>query len=214
MKEKRNGRPSTETDTDSDLSLPTIPGMPGQDLDEFNPEKLRLSQAFNEMAPTKKLITSIPVHRPNKQTFVRCHPAEEYWFPAGVLDMSDDNETYIVAPSLHDSLNQEIVAKRLVTSITRQGVLFLWPIRLPGADGKLDEWNRVAGEAAKLAITNWVRLVPNRALGSYEISMAMGNLPEPEWPDLPVGEILKIAFKDKLISDHDHPVLRNLRGQV
>ena len=128
--------------------------------------------------------------------------------------MSDDNETYIVAPSLHDSLNQEIVAKRLVTSITRQGVLFLWPIRLPGADGKLDEWNRVAGEAAKLAITDWVRLVPNRALGSYEISMAMGNLPEPEWPDLPVGEILKIAFKDKLISDHDHPVLRNLRGQV
>ena len=182
--------------------------------DEFSPEKLRLSQSFQEMTPTKKLIVSIPVHRPNKQTFVRCHPDEDYWFPAGVLEMTDDRETYIVAPSLHESLSQEIVAKILVTSITSQGVLFLWPIRLPKPDGKLDEWNRVAREAAQLAIHKWLRLIPNQSLGSYEIRVAEGALPEPDWPNLLFNEILRIAFKDKLIQTHDHPVLQSLRGQV
>ena len=35
-----------------------------------------------------------------------------------------------------------------MTAINRQGVLFLWPIRLPGADGKIDDWSRSAMDAA------------------------------------------------------------------
>ena len=39
-------------------------------------------------------------------------------------------------------------------------------------------------------------------------------LPEPEWPELSLRELLRIAFKDKMIDDLGHPVLRKLRGEV
>jgi hypothetical protein len=37
---------------------------------------------------------------------------------------------------------------------------------------------------------------------------------EPEWPEVPFGELLRIAFRDRLIESLDHPVLRRLRGEI
>jgi hypothetical protein len=52
------------------------------------------------------------------------------------------------------------------------------------------------------------------SLGAYEVFEATGELPEPQWPELPFSQILQIAFKDKYIDSLDHPVLRKLRGEV
>jgi hypothetical protein len=59
---------------------------------------------------------------------------------------------------------------------------------------------------------NWVRIVPNMSLGGYELYIASAALPEPEWPDLKLSELLRIAFKDKFIRSPDHPVVEKLRG--
>jgi hypothetical protein len=40
------------------------------------------------------------------------------------------------------------------------------------------------------------------------------DLPDPEWPEVSFQEILKIAFKDKIIQSIDHPVIQRLRGCV
>ena len=40
------------------------------------------------------------------------------------------------------------------------------------------------------------------------------SIPDPEWPDLSLGEILKIAFRDYYIDTPDHAVIKRLRGQV
>ena len=39
-------------------------------------EGLRLSQDFTSMAGVKKLITTVPVRKPDRQSFVRVHPDE------------------------------------------------------------------------------------------------------------------------------------------
>ena len=88
------------------------------------------------------------------------------------------------------------------------------PIRMPGEDGRLDRWNASALEAAESARSSWVRVVSNRDLRAYEVSEATGKLPDPEWPDLSFEEILRIAFKDRYITELDHPVVRRLRGEV
>jgi hypothetical protein len=49
--------------------------------------------------------------------------------------------------------------------------------------------------------------------GMYDVHEATADLPEPEWPAAPFQELIKLAFKDKLIADPDHPVLRQLRGE-
>jgi hypothetical protein len=101
-----------------------------------------------------------------------------------------------------------------LTAINRQGVLFLWPIRLPGADGRLDEWSRTALEAADRASRGWVRVAANMSLGAYDVYEAAGQLGEPEWPTEPFKELLRVGFKGRLIDTLDHPVLRRLRGEV
>ena len=67
-------------------------------------------------------------------------------------------------------------------------------------------------EAAQLAQTQWIRVAANMSLGGYETFIATGDLPEPEWPDKTMQEIMDIAFKDRYISSTDHPVVRRLRG--
>ena len=54
-----------------------------------------------------------------------------------------------------------------------------------GRLGKHNEWHRSAAEAAELAMKRWLRLTANMSLGAYEVFEATGDLPEPEWPDLP-----------------------------
>ena len=63
--------------------------------------------------------------------------------------------------------------------LSRQGVPFIWPVRLPGPDGKLDPWNTSALEAVGLAQKQWVRVSANKSLGAYDVHVATGTLPEP-----------------------------------
>jgi hypothetical protein len=59
-----------------------------------------------------------------------------------------------------------------------------------------------------------VRVTSNMSLGAYEIFEATGELPEPNWPELPFSEILKIAFRDHIVDRSDHPLIKRLRGAV
>ena len=60
----------------------------------------------------------------------------------------------------------------------------------------------------------WVRVQSNRSLGAYEIYEAAAPWGDPEWPDVQFKDLLKIAFKDRLIDTADHPVLKRLRGEA
>ena len=52
------------------------------------------------------------------------------------------------------------------------------------------------------------------SLNAYDIDVAMGAFPDPIWPSVTFPELLKIAFKGRMIEDLDHPVLRRLRGEI
>ena len=180
---------------------------------EFNPEKLRLSQDFGAAFGVKKVLTNVPVRRPDKQWFVRVHPGEGWHLEVAIIEMKEDNENFIVDPKIAPELAHEAVAKVLFTAITRQGLVFLWPVRLPGPDGKLDDWNRSALQAVERAREDWVRVVANKQAGGYELMRATGSLPEAEWPqDLTFADVLGIAFKGRVIKSLDHPVLKKLQG--
>ena len=128
--------------------------------------------------------------------------------------MKEERETFLLDPEIRPHLPGEIVPVALFTTVNRQGVLTLWPVRLPGEDGRHDEWSRSALEAVETAKSRWIRVVANMSLGAYEIYEASANLPEPEYPDHTFREILEIAFKDRFIRGLDHPVVRRLRGEV
>jgi hypothetical protein len=176
--------------------------------------KLRLSQDFAATLGVKKLLTTVPVRKPSGQEFIRVHPGETYRLPTTVLELKDEREMYLVARELWGELPGELKPVALYTTVNRQGVVFLWPVRLPSEDGRIDEWNRSALEAAERAAQRWVRVKANMSLGAYEIFEATGNLPEPKWPDCDFKTLLETAFKVRYIDSVDHPVIRRLRGEA
>lgn len=184
------------------------------DPKKFNLEDLRLSQDFASQVGVKKALLTVPVRKPSRQDFVRVRNDETWRLATAVLEFKDDRETFVVAPDVQRELPGELVPTMLFTAITRQGIVFIWPVRLPGPDGRHDEWNRSALEAAHLAMTNWVRVASNRSLGAYEVFQATAALPEPEWPEEGFEQVFGVAFKDHYIDSVDHPAVRRLRGDV
>jgi hypothetical protein len=196
--------------------LQVVPGTKGPEtdnLDPFAPENLRLDPSLTEGAGVKKLLTTIPVKKPGRQVFFRVHPEYREMFP--IVELKDDREECIVVKELVPELATEIVHKQLCLAITRQGTLFFLPLRLPGPDGKDMEWWRSLREHAKRAQTHWIRVISNQELGAYECLQASDTLSEPEWPspnEYSFWDLVKIAFKDYLITDLNHPVVKRLRG--
>ena len=179
----------------------------------FNPEALRLSNDFGSVAGVKKLITTVPVRKPNKQDWFRVHPDESYRMNLGVIELKDDQEVYAVAPGLHSELADQMEPVTLYTCVQRQGTIFLWKVRLPSTDGKSHSaWDSAHG-AAQRAMRKWTQMSWNASLGAYDVFEAAGIPDDPKWPDEPFERLLETAFRGKLIDSLEHPVVRRLRGE-
>ncbi len=181
--------------------------------DPFDPANLRLDQSFTETVGVKKLRLTIPVRKPSPQDFVRVHPDPTYRENFPIIELKDEREEYIVTAALVPELANEFVTKTLFTAINRQGTLFLWPVRLPPPDGKNLEWWRSAREAAEMAMSSWVRVKANMNMGAYDIFRAETAISDPVWPEEGFWDLIKVAFRDHLITTLDHPVIKRLRGQ-
>jgi hypothetical protein len=175
-------------------------------------ESLRLSQDFERGGGAEKVLTTIPVRKPGKTEFVRVHP--EHHFETLLLDLKEEHESYLILPVLRNDVASIAHPVSLRLAISRLRVLFVWPLRLPGADGRLNSWHQSAWEGAELAKQRWIRMAANMPLGAYDIFRGQENLSEPEWPDKPFEEILNVAFRGRVIEAHDHPVLKRLRGEI
>jgi hypothetical protein len=171
-----------------------------------------LSQDFVETAGVKKLLTTVPVRKPSSQDYIRVNPDPNYRMTIAAIELKEDREIYLLLPAVAQQIPNEFVMYTLYTAVNRQGVVHLWPVRLPKPDGRINEWHRSAAEAAELAMKRWVRVRANMALGAYEIFEAASTIPEPTWPGHSFQELVKIAFRDRLITNLDHPVIRRLRG--
>ena len=182
---------------------------------EYKPpdfSKFALSQNFGAQIKVTKRLTTVPVRKPSKTQWFRIHP--EYKLDALLLKYGDNGEDYYFMKSpLASQLGDLAQAFKLVVGVDRQGVVFVWPLRLPDAD-RPSAWHLSALEAASHAEVQWTRIQANMSLGAYEIHTAEGITDEPKWPEMSMNEILDIAFKGKIILDLNHFVLKQLRGEA
>ena len=185
---------------------------PAAEPDPFDLNYLRLDQSFIESGGVKKLVTTVPVRKPNPQDFVRVHADPAYRLALAVIELRDDREIYLLPPPIAQQLPGEYATATLYTTINRQGVVHLWPVKLPGSDGKIIEWHRSAAEAAEKAMERWIRVKANMSLGAYDIFEASATIPDPQWPALSYQELLRVAFKDRYVNSLDHSVVKRLRG--
>jgi hypothetical protein len=178
-------------------------------------EALRLSPEAAAVAGASEILSHVPIRKPNRHEFFRTQPnAETMWLSTRVFVDREEKEVFFVTPSMREALVGEIKPVLLVTTITRQSVLLLWPLTLPTEDTRRSGWFDSARDAAELAKTKWTRMAANMSLGGYRIYQAEGQLSEPVWPDKTMNQIMEIAFRDRIVDSQNHPVIRRLRGRT
>ena len=105
-----------------------------------NLSALRLDQSYADTVGVKKLLTTVPVRKPNRQEFVRVHPDPAYRLtPAAIIEVKEDREVYLVMPDMAPILPGEFSTVTLLTTINRQGTLHIWPVKLPTPEGRQNE---------------------------------------------------------------------------
>ena len=114
--------------------------------DPFDLSKLRVSQDFLEATHVKKLLTTVPIRKPGPQDFFRVHPSPKYREIFAFVELKDDRELYIANLAAVPELQADAYIATLFTAITRTNVLFMWPVRVPAADGRVNGWHQSAAE--------------------------------------------------------------------
>ena len=51
-------------------------------------------------------------------------------------------------------------------------------------------------------------------VGAYDVYVAEGTLPEPEWPAHDMDALVQVAFRGKIITSLDHPVVQSMLGRA
>ncbi len=205
---------------DDEFELPPPPPPPPEQAeppvapDPFDPARLRLHQDYAVTGGVQRHMVSLPVRKPTKEEWVRACPGEQYTLDTLVLELKDAREVYLIDPALRDELAGEptVGVRRLVLTVNRSGSLFIWPLRLP-TEGKTDRWAESALLAVEAARSRWVRVRSDMKVGAYEYWTPFTPPPEPVWPEIGMGEALRLAFRSTYIDSLDHPVLRRLQGR-
>jgi hypothetical protein len=194
---------------------PTHPAAPAAPPDPFDPAALHLGADYSEGLGVRKVISTIPVRKPNKSEWFQVRPGPQWRLQTAILEVEAgvDRAVYLVTKDLWADLSGEISPALVLTCTNRAGDLFLWRVKLPGPDGRTNTWTESALRIAQAAETTWCRMVADTTNGHYTHFEPAAELPEPKWPDgLDFHQILKIAFRDKFIDSADHAILRALRG--
>ncbi len=192
---------------DSDQNKPASTMVDGVDV-----SSLMLKPDASDEVPVKSVLANIRVDRPPQDTFFRVHP--ELQARLGMIRDGESRESYCVAPSLHAELAKDPAMRiwHCVTALTKQNGLYLWPLTTREPDR--NPWTATAWEGMRRACTNWVRMMSDQRNSCYNILEAEANLGEPKWPSEDMTEIIAVAFRGRVITDINHPKLRELRGSV
>lgn len=220
-----NGHSATATSLiESQISVEdeTQPSAPDSIIhnssNPFDLKSLRVNADFAGSIGVTRQLLKVPVRKPNKQEFFRVRQGEDWQVMTYAIELKEEQEVYLIAPHLWEAVSTESTLRMIVTAINRQGTLFLWPLKMPpseeGGRRRKDEWARTALQAAQIATETWIRLIPDLNAGGYQIDYAQGQLSNPKWPQkYSFQDLINIAFKDCMINDVNHPVLRQLRGE-
>jgi hypothetical protein len=79
--------------------------------DPFDVAALRLTQDFEAEVGVERALVRVPVRKPHRQEFVRTHPGESYRLDTALVELHEDREHFLVAPTLRAELFSEIIPK-------------------------------------------------------------------------------------------------------
>jgi hypothetical protein len=186
-------------------------------IDPFDPATYKTAQPLTAAAGVEEILTEITARAPDKEWWCRVHPDPAMSFCTWIIELKTlQKENYLVLPALWPHLMGEPCFKRkaFYLAVTMQGLPFLWSVRQPSDDTKEpDRWMITGMEAIRLGKTSWVRMHWDEGHKKHRLQTSKSTA-EPRWPSATFKQLIELAFKDYVISDLNHPILRQLRGEA
>jgi hypothetical protein len=159
---------------------------------------------------------SIPVDKP--KDFFRVHPDPAYRRRTEVYTHKPEGAIEEQHYVLHRNMRGRILEARpatIVTCIYRDGSPRLWVLKFPKSGERDNEAWTSARQAAREAMTKWIKLVWVRR--AYQIREARpGYAPEPDLSKLPpFDDLVTLGLgAHGIIYDINHPIYRDLMGDA
>jgi len=180
----------------------------------FDINAYRITQAYGESLGSRKIITVVNVGKPTKGRFFRA--SDDPGHVANVYIWEDKTEgTYhLASPEVAATLGSLVRPTSLYLAVDRANNPFLIPVPLPSDNGTRNPWHQSMLNAIDVAKTDWVRVEADKSAGIYQTFVALGELPDPTWPDMSMDELLRLAFGGRTIDDTDHPKVQKALGRV
>jgi hypothetical protein len=209
-----SGRPSITANNGDNINR--LPETSPDPLDPFEPANLRLDPEYLKTGGVKKLLTTVPVRKPNKQDFIRVHSDPEYRLcGVGMIELQEEREIYLVTPGYVRQLEPQTFSFcNLYLAINRQKVVFLWPCEIAGDRGPCKSMAHFGTGGRGESDGSMDQGRGEHEFGAYEFFVAENPLSDPEWPSVSLRDLLQIAFKGHVIDGRDHPVMQRLRGAI
>jgi hypothetical protein len=180
--------------------------------DEIDLEEFRIHQDFTGVQVRGEM-TFVPVQKPNSQDWVFIPSKNTVeWTTVPLLELKQKREFYLVSPAVAASLDGDVTTRLLVPYADKEGGLFLWPIRLSDARGDLNSWVASAIRVVNDYNDRWIRIKARLNAGCYEVFEAPTVSPAPIWPTDGIKFFVNRAFKGKIITFLEHPIIRQLKG--
>ncbi len=202
--------PDTTKETADNGTAPSSVDDPFSDLN-----KIRISEDFGEGLGREDVAPG--AGKKARETRIHSHtPVPHFQIDTAVVELRENREFFMPVAGAREALLEDLVPVRLITSITRAGVVFLWPPGCPDPTAAVTPGMKSALEIAELARSHWVRMSSSRSLGAYQCFRATADLPEPVWPEgKTFQDLLRIGFScGYLIQDENHPVIKRLLGRA
>jgi len=177
-------------------------------------KSLRLPANYGATLGVKKLLTTVHVGKPQKSHFFRTHASSEMTFAAMLLEQKESQESYLVTPDVAQHISELTRPAMLHAAIDRQNNVSLIPVQLPGESGVRHSAHESLAQAVEHAKLKWIRITYNKHTSGYDVYEAEGALPEPEWPADEIDKLVEVAFRGKIITSLDHPVIQTLLGKI
>ena len=138
-------------------------------------DRYRRTDASVLTSPLRRPSYAVMIRRPTKNEFIRTRLFAECLGPFPLLVDRDNDRFYAVDRSLWELLTDHLVEMALIPAAIDTGRIFLWPVRLPDADGRLDSWNDSAMRLARCASTSLAGLAASRTMMSPDNSGLAGR---------------------------------------
>jgi hypothetical protein len=152
--------------------------------------------------------------RPKKELYVRFHPDDGFYLPAHVWSPTSDDskqKPYYILQHLWslEDLQGGLRAVVLATWMGVDGSLGLWDV--PASSGAGD-WALSGQQILAAGRRSWLRIQADSKEKYYRHFLPQNPIPDRPWPEMTFSEILRKAFKGRVVTSEDHELIRRLRN--